>query len=449
MRVLFKKASVYKDGAFTRQDVLVSEGAVTVSDISLSSDAAVLDGRNICILPGFADVHVHLREPGFSYKETIATGTLAAARGGYTHVCAMPNLNPVPDSMENLQLQLDEIKKQARIRVSPYGAVTVGEKGQTLADLEAMAPYVCGFSDDGKGVQSETMMTAAMEKIASLGGILAAHCEDESLLHGGYIHDGEYAKAHGHRGICSESEWGPIARDVELIQKTGCPYHVCHVSARESVEIIRRAKAEGVDITCETGPHYLVLDDSCLQEDGRFKMNPPLRSAEDRKALIAGILDGTIDMIATDHAPHSAEEKAKGLEKSAMGIVGLETAFPVLYTDLVEPGVLPMEKLVELMCVNPRKRFKLPQGKDFTVFDLGAEYVIHPADFATMGRATPFAGKTVKGRCVMTVCDGKAAWQDDAYMLAAVSGVNIPADTVLIGEGYETFPVVIEEEAEA
>lgn len=448
MNVLFKNASVFRDGVFTREDVLVSEGRLIVSDIPLSSDAAVVDGRSVCILPGFADVHVHLREPGFSYKETIATGTLAAARGGYTHVCAMPNLNPVPDSMEHLQLQLDEIEKQASIRVSPYGAITVGEKGRALADMEAMAPYVCGFSDDGKGVQSEEMMTAAMEKIAALGGILAAHCEDESLLHGGYIHDGEYAKAHGHRGICSESEWGPIARDVELIKKTGCPYHVCHVSAKESVEIIRKAKTEGVDITCETGPHYLVLDDSCLQEDGRFKMNPPLRSAEDRKALIAGILDGTIDMIATDHAPHSAEEKAKGLEKSAMGIVGLETAFPVLYTELVETGVLSMEKLVELMCVNPRKRFKLPEGNDFTVFDLSAEYVIDPAEFATKGRATPFAEKTVKGRCVKTVCDGKVAWQDDAYMLAAISGVNIPGDTVLIGEGYETFPIVLKEETE-
>ena len=448
MKVLFKNASVFRDGAFTREDVLVSEGLLTVSDIPLSPDAAVVDGRNICILPGFADVHVHLREPGFSYKETIATGTLAAARGGYTHVCAMPNLNPVPDSMEHLRLQLDEIEKQARIRVSPYGAITVGEKGAELADMEAMAPCVCGFSDDGKGVQSAEMMTAAMEKIASLGGILAAHCEDESLLRGGYIHDGEYAKAHGHRGICSESEWGPIARDVELVKMTGCPYHVCHVSAKESVEVIRKAKAEGVDITCETGPHYLVMGDSMLREDGRFKMNPPLRGAEDRKALIEGILDGTIDMIATDHAPHSAEEKARGLEKSAMGIVGLETAFPVLYTELVEPGVLSMEKLVELMCINPRKRFGLPHGNDFTVFELGTKYVIDPEKFASLGRATPFAGKTVKGRCVMTVCDGKTVWLDETFMAAAVSGVEIPGDAVLLGEGYETFPIVTEEEKE-
>ena len=419
MKVIFENARVFKDGVFVRENVLFSDGVVTLSALPLSSDAAVVDGRSICILPGFADVHVHLREPGFSYKETVASGTLAAARGGYTHICAMPNLNPVPDSMEHLSLQLQEIEKQALIPVTPYGAITVGEKGIELADMEAMAPYVCGFSDDGKGVQSEEMMTAAMEKIAALGGILAAHCEDESLLHGGYIHDGEYAKAHGHRGICSESEWGPIARDVELIKKTGCPYHVCHVSAKESVEVIRRAKAEGVDITCETGPHYLVLDDSCLQEDGRFKMNPPLRGAEDRKALIAGILDGTIDMIATDHAPHSAEEKAKGLEKSAMGIVGLETAFPVLYTELVEKGVISMEKLVELMCVNPRKRFKLPEGDGVTVFDLEAEYTVDPAEFKTMGRATPFAGRTVKGRCVMTVCGGREVWRDEEYFKEA------------------------------
>ena len=416
MRVLFQNASIYKDGAFTRGDVLISGGRLFVSDISLCSDAAVVDGRHICILPGFADVHVHLREPGFSYKETIASGTLAAARGGYTDVCAMPNLNPVPDSPEHLRLQLEEIEKQACIRVKPYGAITVGEKGQALADMEAMAPYVCGFSDDGKGVQSEAMMTAAMEKIAALGGILAAHCEDESLLNGGYIHDGEYARAHGHRGICSESEWGPIARDVELIKKTGCPYHVCHVSAKESVEVIRRAKAEGVDITCETGPHYLVLDDSCLQEDGRFKMNPPLRGAEDRNALIAGILDGTIDMIATDHAPHSAEEKAKGLEKSAMGIVGLETAFPVLYTELVKPGVLTMEKLVEIMCENPRKRFKLPAGEDFAVFDLNADYAIDPEDFVSMGRAIPFARRKVFGRCLLSVCGGNTAWLDEEHL---------------------------------
>ncbi len=419
MRVLFKNASVYESGAFHWEDVLLSGDRLFRSDLPALSDAAVVDGRSICILPGFADVHVHLREPGFSYKETIASGTLAAARGGFTDVCAMPNLNPVPDSLEHLREQLARIEKDALIRVKPYGAITVGEKGGELADLEGMMPHVCGFSDDGKGVQSETMMESAMERIAALGGILAAHCEDESLLHGGYIHDGAYARAHGHRGICSQSEWGPIARDVALIKKTGCAYHVCHVSAKESVDIIRKAKAEGVNITCETGPHYLVLDDSCLQEDGRFKMNPPLRGAEDRAALLAGILDGTIDMIATDHAPHSAEEKARGLEKSAMGIVGLETAFPVLYTELVKPGLLPLEKLVALMSDNPRKRFGLPLGEDYAVFDLGVAYTVDPADFKTMGRATPFAGRRVFGRCLMTVCGGKTVWLDGEHIKEA------------------------------
>lgn len=443
MDILFKNARVFRDGVFVREDILVSEGRLIVSSVPPSSDAAVVNGRDICILPGFADVHVHLREPGFSYKETIATGTLAAARGGYTHVCAMPNLNPVPDSMAHLRPELEAIERQACIRVSPYGALTVEEKGKQLAELEAMAPYVCGFSDDGKGVQSPEMMEAAMKKIASLGGILAAHCEDESLLAGGYIHDGDYAQMHGHRGICSESEWGPIARDVELVKKTGCPYHVCHVSTKESVEIIRRAKADGVDITCETGPHYLVLDDSMLQEEGRFKMNPPLRAAEDRAALLEGILDGTIDMIATDHAPHSAEEKARGLEKSAMGIVGLETAFPVLYTELVEPGVISLEKLTELMCFNPRRRFRLPEAEDFTVFDLGTEYAIDPAEFATMGRATPFAGKKVKGRCLMTVCNGRTAWLDKCH----IQEISREPDSVLNGKDNEMVSTDLKEEA--
>ena len=413
MSVLFKNASVYADGVFLRRDVLIAGGRAVLADSPRITEAAVVEGRNICVLPGFADVHVHLREPGFSYKETIATGTLAAARGGYTDLCAMPNLNPVPDSLPHLEAQLALIRKSARVRVKPYGAVTVGERGEELAALEAMAPYVCGFSDDGRGVQSTATMTAAMETIAALGGILAAHCEDERLLQGGYIHAGEYARAHGHRGICSESEWGPIARDVELAQKTGCAYHVCHVSTKESVEIIRRAKAQGVDITCETGPHYLVLDESCLEEDGRFKMNPPIRSAADREALVAGLLDGTVDMIATDHAPHSAEEKAGGLAKSAMGVVGLETAFPVLYTELVKPGKLPLEKLVALMSDNPRRRFRLPAGEDFAIFDLDAAYEVNPAEFKTMGRATPFAGRRVFGRCLMTVCGGETVWQDD------------------------------------
>ncbi|MDD5864353.1 MAG: dihydroorotase [Firmicutes bacterium] len=365
------------------------------------------------IFPGFCDVHVHFREPGFSYKETIAAGSRAAARGGYTAVCTMPNLNPVPDSPEHLRAQQDIIDADACIHVYPYGAITLGEKGEVLADLEGMAPGVAGFSDDGRGVQSDALMEAAMRRAKALGKPIVAHCEVNSLLRGGYIHDGAYAKAHGHRGICSESEWGQIARDLELVKKTGCAYHVCHVSAKESVALIRRAKAEGLDVTCETGPHYLVMDDSDLKEDGRFKMNPPLRGKADREALLQGILDGTIDMIATDHAPHAPEEKAHGLEKSAFGVVGLETAFPILYTYLVRPGILTLDRLVELLCVNPRKRFGLPLGEDYSVWDLNAEYPVDPAEFLSKGKATPFAGWRVNGRCMATVCGGRVVYREN------------------------------------
>ena len=367
--------------------------------------------RDYTVFPGFADVHVHLREPGFSYKETIASGTRAAAHGGYTAVCAMPNLNPVPDSGEHLAVQEAAIAAGAVIHVYPYGAITVGEQGEALADLAALAPRVCGFSDDGRGVQARAMMEAAMVEAKALGKVIAAHCEDNSLLHGGYIHDGQYARAHGHKGICSESEWGPIARDLELAAKTGCKYHVCHISTKESVELIRQAKKSGVDVTCETGPHYLVLDDSCLREDGRFKMNPPLRDRSDREALVEGLRDGTIDMIATDHAPHSAEEKARGLARSAMGVVGIETAFPVVYTYLVKPGLVPLETVVNALTVNPRTRFGLPLGEDFSVWDLEDRYVIDPETFLSLGRATPFAGMEVQGRNLLTVCGGKAVWQ--------------------------------------
>lgn len=368
------------------------------------------DSSEYVIFPGFCDVHVHFREPGFSYKETIATGSRAAARGGYTAVCTMPNLNPVPDSVENLGIQRRLIEETACIHVYPYGAITIGEQGEALSDLEGMAPDVVGFSDDGRGVQSDDMMRQAMLRAKALGKPIVAHCEINSLLRGGYIHDGDYAKAHGHRGICSESEWGQIARDLQLVKETGCAYHVCHVSAKESVALIRKAKAEGLDVTCETGPHYLVMDDSDLQEDGRFKMNPPLRGKEDREALIHGILDGTIDMIATDHAPHSAEEKSRGLEKSAFGIVGIETAFPILYTCLVKPGILSLNKLLELLCVNPRRRFGLPLGTDYSIWDLNAAYPIDPEDFLSKGRATPFAGWQVSGKCIATICDGKLVY---------------------------------------
>ena len=368
------------------------------------------DSSEYVIFPGFCDVHVHFREPGFSYKETIATGSRAAARGGYTAVCTMPNLNPVPDSVEHLEVQRRLIEETACIHVYPYGAITIGEQGEALSDLEGMAPDVVGFSDDGRGVQSDDMMRQAMLRAKALGKPIVAHCEVNSLLRGGYIHDGDYAKAHGHRGICSESEWGQIARDLQLVKETGCAYHVCHVSAKESVALIRKAKAEGLDVTCETGPHYLVMDDSDLQEDGRFKMNPPLRGKEDREALIQGILDGTIDMIATDHAPHSAEEKSRGLEKSAFGIVGIETAFPILYTCLVKPGILSLNKLLELLCVNPRRRFGLPLGTDYSIWDLNAAYPIDPKDFLSKGRATPFAGWKVNGKCIATICDGKLVY---------------------------------------
>lgn len=368
------------------------------------------DSSEYVIFPGFCDVHVHFREPGFSYKETIATGSRAAARGGYTAVCTMPNLNPVPDSVEHLEVQRRLIEETACIHVYPYGAITIGERGEALSDLEGMAPDVVGFSDDGRGVQSDDLMRQAMLRAKALGKPIVAHCEVNSLLRGGYIHDGDYAKAHGHRGICSESEWGQIARDLQLVKETGCAYHVCHVSAKESVALIRKAKAEGLDVTCETGPHYLVMDDSDLQEDGRFKMNPPLRGEDDREALIQGILDGTIDMIATDHAPHSAEEKSRGLEKSAFGIVGIETAFPILYTCLVKPGILSLNKLLELLCVNPRRRFGLPLGTDYSIWDLNAAYPIDPEDFLSKGRATPFAGWQVNGKCIATICDGKLVY---------------------------------------
>ena len=378
--------------------------------VALSSELACYDDSRYAVFPGFCDVHVHFREPGFSYKETIKTGSLAAARGGYTAVCTMPNLNPVPDSVENLNQQREIIEKDACIHVYPYGAITVGEKGETLADLEGMAPFVCGFSDDGRGVQRDEMMREAMIRAKAQGKMIVAHCEVNDLLRGGYIHDGAYAKEHGHRGICSESEWAQIARDIELIRETGCAYHVCHISTKESVEIIRKAKAEGLDITCETGPHYLVMNDSMLQEHGRFKMNPPIRSEEDRKALLEGILDGTIDMLATDHAPHSEEEKGRGLEKSVFGIVGLETAFPIMYTYLVKPGIMTMERLMEVMVENPRKRFNLPLGTDFSIWDLEEEYEIDPEEFLSMGKATTFNGWKVNGRCKVTVCDGKLVY---------------------------------------
>ena len=368
--------------------------------------------HTIVMLPGVCDVHVHFREPGFSYKETILTGSKAAARGGYTTVCTMPNLNPVPDSKENLEIQLKAIRDAGIINVLPYGSITVNEAGEKLSDMEAMKDDVVAFSDDGKGIQDEEMMRKAMLKAKELGKIIVAHCEVNDLLHGGYIHDGIYAREHGHKGICSESEWKEIERDVRLAKETGCAYHVCHISTKESVDIIRKAKAEGVDVTCETGPHYLVMDENDLQEDGRFKMNPPLRSKEDRAALIEGIKDGTIDMIATDHAPHSAEEKSKGLAESAFGIVGLETAFPLLYTKLVKEGIITLDKLTKLLVFNPMERFGIKEGHDFSIWDLDEKFTVNPDDFLSMGKATPFEGWELYGVNKMTVCNSKVVYSN-------------------------------------
>lgn len=422
MRYLLQNAQLLSSGGvFRAADVLLSGGRiVSIGDrISCPADAVSIDLHKAVLFPGFVDVHVHLREPGFSYKETIRTGTLAAAHGGFAHVAAMPNLDPVPDCAAALAVQRAIIEKDALVHVHPYGAVSVGEKGERLADLDGLAPGVIAFSDDGRGVQSESLMREAMMQCRRLGKILAAHCEDNSLLHGGYIHDGAYARAHGHRGICSESEWGPITRDLRLAEETGCAYHVCHVSTKESVALIRAAKRRGVDVTCETAPHYLTFTDEDLQEDGRFKMNPPLRAREDRDALIEGLLDGTIDMLVTDHAPHSREEKARGLEKSAMGVVGLETSFAASYTALVQTGILPLEKLVDLMHGAPMRRFgcgtELAEGQpaDLTAFDLTKTYTVDPETFLTMGRATPFAGRALTGVCKLTMIGGEPVWKEE------------------------------------
>ena len=420
LKYLLKNGSLFTKEGFLPADLLTAEGRIVSVARGLdAAGAAVIDLHHAAVFPGFVDVHVHLREPGFSYKETIRTGTLSAARGGYVHVCAMPNLDPVPDSLEALNVQREIIARDAAVHVHPYGAITRGERGEALADMEAMAPFVAGFSDDGRGVQSGEMMREAMGEAKRLGKPVAAHCEDNSLLRGGYIHDGDYARARGHRGICSESEWGQIARDLKLAEETGVKYHVCHISARESVALIREAKARGVDVTCETGPHYLVFCDGDLREDGRFKMNPPIRGELDRAALLRGVADGTIDMVATDHAPHSWTEKSKGLEKSAMGVVGLETAFSALYTHLVRKGVLTLEQLVGLMHGNPARRFgfgtPLAEGEpaDLTVFDLGETYTVDPGQFQSMGRATPFAGQTLYGVCKLTMVGGKIVWREE------------------------------------
>lgn len=408
MNLILKNGFVYENQKFVKKDLYVKD--CKISD-SPPNDCEVVDISGKYVFPGFCDVHVHFREPGFSYKETIKSGSTAAAKGGYTTVFTMPNLKPVPDNFKNLKKQLDIIEKDALINVIPYGSITVNQEGEELSDMESMKDFVCAFSDDGKGIQKKELMKKAMKKAKSMGKIIVAHCEENFLLKGGYIHDGKYAKAHNHKGICSESEYAPIIRDIELSKETNCPYHVCHISAKESVEAIRKAKKDGVNITCETAPHYLTLDDSDLQEDGRFKMNPPLRDKEDRLALIEGISDGTIDMIATDHAPHSKEEKEKGLEKSAFGITGIEIAFPVLYTYLVKTGKISLEKIIELLGVNPYKRFGLKRKCDFSVWDLDSEFIVKQENFISKGKATPFLGDKLFGECILTVYNGKTIYK--------------------------------------
>ena len=419
MSILVKNAYVFKGDGFIKNDVLIDGGRIAAIGVSISNSAdTVIDAQDKYLIPAFADVHVHLRDPGFSYKETIYCGTRAGAKAGYTALCTMPNVNPVPDSVEGINAQLDIIKRDAVIDVFPFASITKGRKGEgELVDFDALKNLAVGFSDDGCGVQGENDMRLAMQKCAKLGKIISAHCEVNELLNGGYIHDGEYAKAQNHQGICSESEWAQIERDCRLAEETGCQYHVCHISTKESVEIIRQAKARGVKVTCETAPHYLTLCDEDLQEDGRFKMNPPLRAKEDRQALLEGVLDGTIDVIATDHAPHSEEEKAKGLAGSAMGIVGLETAFPVLYTKLVKTGVITLEKLINMMSVKPREIFSLGGGRievgeaaDLALLDLNTKWTVNPDEFVSKGRATPFAGDTVCSQNTLTIFKGEIVY---------------------------------------
>ena len=424
MKYLLTGGSVFRNGRFERLDVAIDQGRIVSVSPSLSRDGfCVIELHDRFLVPGFTDVHVHLREPGFSYKETIASGTAAAAAGGYTAVCAMPNLKPVPDCAETLQPELEAIARDAVIHVYPYGAITRGEQGQELADLSAMAPDTVGFSDDGKGVQSPEQMRRAMELAKALDKPIVAHCEDESLLQKGWcIHDGAYARAHGLTGNASESEWRQVERDLHLVEETGCRYHVCHISTKESVALIRQAKAQGLPVTCETGPHYLTLCDEELRDEGGFRMNPPIRSAADREDLVAGLLDGTIDCIATDHAPHSAQEKSGGLRGSLNGIVGLETAFPVLYTKLVQSGIVPLETVLDRLCVRPRQIFRLPGGvieagapADLTVLDLTTPWRIDSGTFRSLGRATPFDGWQVQGRTELTLCDGEIVYQREEH----------------------------------
>lgn len=419
--LLIKGGLVVSEGISRKADVLVIDGKIAAIGESLTAgdDAELFDAEGCVVTYGFADVHVHLREPGYSAKETIASGTRAAARGGVTTVCSMPNLQPAPDSPETIAVQQRMIDEQAVIEVRPFATISKDRARRELAEIEALRPLAVGYSDDGNGIQTEMLMREAMQRIAAVDGIIAAHCEDDSLLHAGYIHDGEYAREHGHKGICSESEWGPIKRDVKLAEEEGCRYHVCHISTKESVNIIREAKQHCPHISCETAPHYLVLCDADLKEEGRFKMNPPLRGAADKEALIEGIKDGTIEVIATDHAPHTAEEKSRGLKGSAMGIVGIETSFAICYTHLVRKGIITLEKLIELMSENPRRIFRLGgamrvgERADIAVFDIAKPYTIDTKEFLSMGKATPFDGEEVYGRSLLTLFGGEVVWKEN------------------------------------
>ncbi len=418
MSILLKNGTVYTGGALTQCDVLVENGVIAAIGENLTCEGEIIDCTGKTVLPGLVDLHVHLREPGFTYKETVASGTAAAAAGGYTTVCSMPNLNPVPDSIEHLQLQLDAIERDACIRVFPFGAITVGEQGQQLSDITGMAPHCIGFSDDGKGVQSIDMMREAMELARDAGRFISAHCEDESLLEGGAIHKGEYAALHGMKGISSQSESAPIERDIQLVAETGVQYHICHISAKESIEAVRRGKAAGIGVTCEVTPHHIALTDMDITEDnGRFKMNPPLRGREDKAAIWAGLQDGTIDCIATDHAPHSEEEKGRGLEKSAFGTVGSETAFAVCYTQLVRSGALRLEKLADLMSSQPaaiigrRAAIAVGEEADMAVFDLTEKFTVDPDQFVSKGKSSPFTGTELYGVTELTVCAGNIVYR--------------------------------------
>ena len=420
-KLLIKSGTLVADGKSWRGDILVADGKIEAIGELLAADeqTEVFNAEGCVVTYGLADVHVHLREPGYSAKETITTGTRAAARGGVTTVCSMPNLQPAPDAPETIAIEQQMIDEQAVIEVLPFATISKGRERRELAEIEALRSLSVGYSDDGNGIQTEELMRQAMQRIAAVDGIIAAHCEDDSLLHAGYIHDGEYARTHGHKGICSESEWGPIKRDVVLAEHEGCRYHVCHISTKESVAIIREAKQHCNHISCETAPHYLVLCDADLKEEGRFKMNPPLRASEDRAALIEGIKDGTIEVIATDHAPHTAEEKSRGLKGSMMGIVGIETSFAICYTHLVRKGVITIEKLIALMSENPRRIFRLGgalrvgERADIAVYDITKPYTIDTAEFLSMGKATPFEGEQVYGKCVLTLFNGEKVWTEN------------------------------------